>query len=509
MQTAEPRVLTWGAAAHGQLGHGRRQREEVRQPTAVGAFNGRPVLALSCSAFHSAAIVGDGSAPQLLTWGRGTLGVLGHGDEEDQTTPIGVAAFRGLALRAVSCGPYQTGAITQDGALYCWGWRLEADPNHGEWRLEADPSHGAGAVEGYVALPQRVGGLSHARVRAVCCGSYCCAAVANDGALYTWGKGTCGQLGHGRARDVVHPSRVEALAGTFVWDARFGRHFLLVLTAQGDVHSCGSNASNVLGHADRVVAIGAPAALGGFGGALGGEEHVPRRVAALDGRRVYAIACGDVHCAALAERGAVYTWGSGQFGRLGHPGHAEVKEPALVEAMVGKCCVAVSCAAYATLVRTESAHAWAWGGRELEPPPPHRVRLGGAVGALSCGGGHYAAALGDAFADAADVALAREVGFHLPPSRELLPPAAAAELGPHATLVETRVPPDAEPAAVVAQLNELRALLAREERKRDRTNAELMALQQQLQQARKSPLDAPLLTRTARARLPYLAGARR
>lgn len=44
------------------------------------------------------------------------------------------------------------------------------------------------------------------------------------------------------------------------------------------------------------------------------------------------------------------------------------------------------------------------------------------------------------------------------------------------------MPPDAEPAAVVAQLNELRALLAREERKRDRTNAELMALQQQLQQ---------------------------
>ena len=47
------------------------------------------------------------------------------------------------------------------------------------------------------------------------------AALTVDGGLYTWGKGTRGQLGHGNARDVVRPARVAA--GTLLASACMSR----------------------------------------------------------------------------------------------------------------------------------------------------------------------------------------------------------------------------------------------------------------------------------------------
>ena len=81
-----------------------------------------------------------------------------------------------------------------------------------------------------------------------------------------------------------------------------------------------------------------------------------------------------------------------------------------------------------------------------------------------------------------DLALARQVGFEPPVTRASIPPMVADALGPLSAVVEARVPPDADPASVLRELHELRGLLAHEESRRDAANAELMELQQQLQQ---------------------------
>ena len=118
-----------------------------------------------------------------------------------------------------------------------------------------------------------------------------------------------------------------------------------------------------------------------------------------------------------------------------------------------------------------------------ESAPPAKVRLGGAACTIGGGGGHFAAALGDyPVVSAADLELARQVGFVPPRTRGTVSAAAVAELGPLSAVVEARVPADAEPEAVLRELHELRGLLAHEEAKRDAANAELMDLQQQLQQ---------------------------
>ena len=179
---------------------------------------------------------------EVHTWGRGAIGILGHGDEEDCLRPRPVKALAGVAIHSVSCGAYQTAAVTEAGALFTWGWRL-------------DQTKDGMVVEGYATLPDQVHALDDQQVRKVACGHYCTAAVTSNGSLYTWGKGEHGQLGHGHYANVVEPERVSngALSsGAFVWDARFGKHFLLVLTADGDLCGCGVTDGGVIGGKRRM-----------------------------------------------------------------------------------------------------------------------------------------------------------------------------------------------------------------------------------------------------------------
>jgi alpha-tubulin suppressor-like RCC1 family protein len=47
-------------------------------------------------------------------------------------------------------------------------------------------------------------------VKQVACGRFHSACVTEEGALYTWGRGANGQLGHGDMTDQATPKRVEA-----------------------------------------------------------------------------------------------------------------------------------------------------------------------------------------------------------------------------------------------------------------------------------------------------------
>lgn len=337
-------LLTWGRATHGQLGHGRKQRADVAVPTAVAPLAGHPVVAVACGHFHTAVVVVvDGRSTEVHTWGRGALGLLGHGDEEDTLVPRPVGTLAGMSVRAVACGVYQTAALTERGELFSWGWRLERSAS-GE------------VVEGYSTLPDKAHALAGLEVRHVACGHYCTAATTTDGALFTWGKGDRGQLGQGHTRDVVEPERVRggALSGTFVWDARFGHHFMLALTAAGEICSCGAADFGVLGRAghQRLLTMGGGQQDGG-GAAWQGDDCVPRRVSGLTDVRASAIACGESHCAAIGSEGELYTWGAAAYGKLGHDSATDLKVPTPVVALHGKQIVEVACGAHTTIARDD------------------------------------------------------------------------------------------------------------------------------------------------------------
>ena len=123
-------------------------------------------------------------------------------------------------------------------------------------------------VTTHISTPTRVqGALVGAKVVQVATGSRHTACVTEDGALYTWGKGASGRLGLGNSSDTDMPTLVQ------------------------------------------------------------GE---------LVGNRVVEVTSGDAHTACVTEDGALYTWGAGDNGKLGHGpwGHdSNATVPTLVQSV--------------------------------------------------------------------------------------------------------------------------------------------------------------------------------
>ena len=80
--TADGQVLTFGWSYHGQLGHGDEENQFV--PKRIAALERVRVCQVAAGGEHSMVLTADG---QVLSFGRGDDGRLGHGDEEQQLVP--------------------------------------------------------------------------------------------------------------------------------------------------------------------------------------------------------------------------------------------------------------------------------------------------------------------------------------------------------------------------------------------------------------------------------------
>lgn len=56
----------------------------------------------------------------------------------------------------------------------------------------------------------------------------------------------------------------------------------------------------------------------------------PKLIEALKNKRIRDIACGSSHSAAITSSGELYTWGLGEYGRLGHGDSITQLKPKLV-----------------------------------------------------------------------------------------------------------------------------------------------------------------------------------
>ena len=95
-------------------------------------------------------------------------------------------------------------------------------------------------------------------------------------------------------------SSVEAFAGQRVVAVSAGLHHSLAITADGAVWSWGGGIYGKLGHGDEQ------------------GQLLPKKVEAFAGQRVVAVSAWAHHSIALTAYGAVFTWGEGGDGHLGH-----------------------------------------------------------------------------------------------------------------------------------------------------------------------------------------------
>ena len=191
---ADGAVWSWGHAKYGILGHGDEQHRW--QPTKVEALAGQRGVAVFAQSHDSLALTADGAA---WSWGRGALGKLGHGDEQQQLLPKKVEALAGQRVVAVEPGYFHSIALAADGAVWSWGGAGDGKLGHGDNQRQL--------------LPKQVEALAGQRVIAVSAGGSHSLALTADAAVFTWGKGESGCLGHGGdLSSQLLPKKVEAWA---------------------------------------------------------------------------------------------------------------------------------------------------------------------------------------------------------------------------------------------------------------------------------------------------------
>ena len=89
-------------------------------------------------------------------------------------------------------------------------------------------------------------------------------------------------------------------------------------------------------------------------------------MAALAGVQVCAVAAGCDHSLVLSNKGLVYSFGDGEFGRLGHSDHQNQLTPKVIEGLRGVQVHAISAGVFTSLAVSVSGAVYGWGdGRDL------------------------------------------------------------------------------------------------------------------------------------------------
>jgi alpha-tubulin suppressor-like RCC1 family protein len=204
-------VLSFGWGEYGCLGQG--DEENQHTPEVIEALRGERVVAMSAGDRHSLVLT---EAGVLLSFGYGGEGRLGHGDEEDQLTPMGIEALRGERVVAVGAGKDHSLVLTEAGAVLSFG-----DGRHGRLGHSDDESQ---------RTPKVIEALRGERVVAVAAGGLHSLVLTEAGAVLSFGGGHWGRLGHGDEECQRTPKVIEALRGERVVEVLAGfAHSLCVL----------------------------------------------------------------------------------------------------------------------------------------------------------------------------------------------------------------------------------------------------------------------------------------
>jgi alpha-tubulin suppressor-like RCC1 family protein len=323
--------------------------------------------------------------------------------------PTPVPSMAGVCVRAVACHNSCNLAVSEAGQVFAWGCQLQQSEEEGiGWTKRQPPVptvmeelrkhrvrqavageyHCAAVTEdgalftwlilrfdstdldepvselGYgnfvhdVAVPYRVLSLEGVRIASVAVGAGFTVAVTEAEAVYLFGTGD-GRLGHGEGdeeEDVFLPKRIEALDGIHVVSVAAGDLHTLALTRCGQVSSWAA-----YGHGRCALGHGSDGGGGGSDDLNDDDYSIPRPITALSGMRVRAIAAGWCISCAVTDAGALYTWGENTHGNLDHRVRGNQDRPTLVQGLHAIRVVGASMADKHTLVLAADGSVYAFG----------------------------------------------------------------------------------------------------------------------------------------------------
>lgn len=235
-------MLALGGNELGQLGKGTTDKEGHPFPIVVEGLRGTKIKKIACGLDHSVALSTDGVVSE---WGFGRLGQLASSDFQDLLTPTPIKNLPFII--DIDTTHDHTLAIDIDGNVWIWGLNdcnlsnaeenedgisalkptklplkekvikvsaglshdvvLTEEGNCYSWGLK--PSLGAGNIDSNEPLKIDYFSENNIRIRDISCGSHHTLVLTEDNKVYSWGKGSEGQLGHGNNEAQYFPKLIE------------------------------------------------------------------------------------------------------------------------------------------------------------------------------------------------------------------------------------------------------------------------------------------------------------
>lgn len=289
----------WGGNSSAQLGTANTTTYNFPQPISISAFT--PLQVAAGSDFTCT--LGNGSSTrEIRCAGNNTLGQLGRSSGATNSfaaainfstrTPVAIASAK---FGQFSCAILNDSGASTSGHVHCWGLNTSGQLGNG--------STSTPAVGTVVAVSKGAFSGSNANVFALATGFQHTCAIQNQGsgvnAVYCWGDGSLGKLGHNSLSNSSVPVAVDASQlGTNVLQIAAGYNHTCALRSGGDVFCWGDNSVGQLG-------IGSTT-----------STSVPAQVSGINANAVQ-ITAGANHTCALLNNFSVFCWGLGNTGQLG------------------------------------------------------------------------------------------------------------------------------------------------------------------------------------------------
>uniref|UniRef100_A0A8C7IFA5 HECT-type E3 ubiquitin transferase n=1 Tax=Oncorhynchus kisutch TaxID=8019 RepID=A0A8C7IFA5_ONCKI len=235
-------------------------------------------------------------------------------------------------LCSCSAGSASPGGVENDAVMvYVWG---------------SNSSHqlAEGTLE-KILQPKLAQGFSDAQM--IEAGQYCTFSVSADGSVKACGKGSYGRLGLGDSNNQSMPKKLALEPPRNmckVSSSKGSDGHTLAVTGEGEVFSWGDGDYGKLGHGNSAT------------------QKYPKIIQGpLLGKVVVCVSAGYRHSAAVTNDGELYTWGEGDFGRLGHSDSHSRNVPTLVKDISGVGQAACG-SSHTMAVAQDGRMVWSFGG---------------------------------------------------------------------------------------------------------------------------------------------------
>jgi len=267
-------------------------------------------LKIACGYHHNAGVDEYG---RVYTWGRSEFGQLGQGEVINSSIPTLIALpLRNIRVNEVCWGWQHTIAVTENGFLFSWGLNINGQLGLGDY---ADRDK-----------PTLVNSLINTRVIKIAAGHSHSAMIDENNQLYTWGanpdarlcrRTSYYRLSH-RPKNINKPALWQALVDRKIVDVALGADHSLFLGADGRVFASGNGERGQLGdpcHNWNTYP----------------EPYVEHILFSTSFNRAVKIGAGDGFSVVLNEIGEVYSFGMGNYGRLGHYHGVSMSKPSMID----------------------------------------------------------------------------------------------------------------------------------------------------------------------------------